>query len=94
MERSPIRGEVMARLFGMRDRLVRASSIDPNRIVILDGGVREMLQVQFWILRIDVRDSVSELCDLPTARQDLHLKFPRIEKWEYECGRCRAGSAQ
>ncbi len=82
-------GEVMARLFGMRDRLVRASSIDPNRIVILDGGVRERLQVQFWIIPTDVRDSASTLFDLRTAKEDPHLRFPRIEKWDYECGRAR-----
>jgi hypothetical protein len=38
-------GEVLARLFGIRDRLISASSIDQIRSVILNGGVRERLQV-------------------------------------------------
>ena len=80
-------GEVTARLFGMRDRLVRASSIDINRIVILDGGVREKLHVQFYIIPSDVRDSASTLFDFWTPQEDPQLRVPRVEKWDYECRR-------
>jgi hypothetical protein len=78
-------GEVSARLFGMRDRLVTESLIAPNRIVILNCGAREKLQVQFWVVPTYGRDSASVLCDVQDAVSDVRLEFPRVEKWEYEC---------
>ena len=82
------RGEVVARLFGIRDRLKNANSIDVNRIVILDGGFREKLEVQLWILPAEARDAVMTLLDSGAASKDTRLKLPGLSRWEY---RCRGG---
>jgi hypothetical protein len=79
------RGEVVARLFGIRDHLKNANSIDLNRIVILDGGFREKLEVQLWILPAEARDAVTTLLDLGAASKDTRLKRPGLSKWEYKC---------
>ena len=79
------RGEVVARLFGIRDRLVTNSSIDPKRIVILDGGFREKLDVQLWIPEAQPLDSVMELVNSEISAKDVRIKAPRISKWEYKC---------
>jgi hypothetical protein len=79
-------GEVAARLFGIRDRLNSVRFIDRNRLIILDGGVRENLQVQLWILPAEARDAARMLAfDSQIASKDIRLKSPRVEKWEYKC---------
>ena len=83
------KGEVISRLFGIRDRLASASSINPNRIVILDGGFRDKLEVQLWILPAESREAALMLRDSEVASNDIPLKSPRIEKWEYKCRTAR-----
>lgn len=78
-------GEVLARLFGIRDRLRSESSIDQDRIVIMDGGVRERLLVQFWIVPADSREAARVLVHSEIPSKDVRLKLPRMEKRKYEC---------
>jgi hypothetical protein len=74
------RGEVVARLFGIRDRLTSASSIDPKRIIILKGGFREKLQVELWILPPGSREAANLLRDSQMEFKAITLKGPRVEK--------------
>jgi hypothetical protein len=79
------RGEVVARLFGIRDRLTSASSIDPKRIIILEGGFREELQVELWILPPESREAANFLRDSQMEPKAIPLKGPRLERWVYNC---------
>lgn len=87
--RDTSQGEVVARLFGIRDRLTSASSIDPKRIIVSEGGFREKLQVELWILPPESRDAAILLRDSQMESKALPLKGPRIERWEYKCPRAR-----
>lgn len=78
-------GEVSARLFGMRDRLRSESKVETSRIMILDGGIHDELVVQFWIVPLTARDSALLLINSDNAVKGVHLKSPRIEKWEDKC---------
>lgn len=52
-------GEVVARLFAIRDRLITTNAIDRNRIIIINGGFRENFEIQFWIIDPVGRESAS-----------------------------------
>ena len=79
------RGEVIARLFALRDILVRRDSVDTKRIVLLDGGFREKFTVELWIVPSEGRDSVRHLVssEVPPAR--VRLRGPAVTKWDYKC---------
>ncbi len=79
------RGEVAARLFAIRDALVRRTSIDTKRIVILDGGFRDEFSIELWIIPSEGRDSVRFLIapDIPSAT--VRLRGPALSGWQYKC---------
>lgn len=82
------RGEVVARLFGIRDHLVRRHSIDSKRIVILDGGYRDNFLIDLWIIPSEGRDSVKNLITPqipPIPPSSVHLKEPAMTQWQYKC---------
>jgi hypothetical protein len=82
-------GEVVARLFGIRDRLTGVSSIDPNRILIFEGGYREKLKVELWILPPGSREAAMFLRDSQMESKASPLKGPRIERWDFKCPSAR-----
>ena len=78
-------GEVTARLFAIRDRLLEKHSIDTNRIVLLNGGFREKYQAELWIISNIGRESTMYLV-LPTVKPaEAKLRKPVLIKWEYAC---------
>lgn len=83
------RGEVVARLFSIRDALVRRSSIDTKRIVILDGGFLDKFRIDLWIIPSDGRDSVKFLITSEIPSTSVHLKGSTITTWKYGCDRKR-----
>ena len=78
-------GEVVARLFGIRDHLINSNGIQRDRIVILDGGFRERLEIQLWILPSTARRDVTLLIDSDLESKDVRLKGPPIRSWVYKC---------
>ncbi|MGH9968911.1 MAG: hypothetical protein ACREBG_14080 [Pyrinomonadaceae bacterium] len=78
-------GEVVARLFRIRDHLIHRNSIDPNRIVMVDGGFRERLEMVFWIVPSESRDAVWVLLSSEISSKDVRLKAPVSSKWTYKC---------
>jgi hypothetical protein len=79
------RGEVVARLFAIRDRLLKKRSIDANRIVLLNGGFREKRETELWIIPTFGRESVMYLV-LPSVKsEEARLRKSVLRKWEYVC---------
>jgi len=78
-------GEVVARLFGIRDRLIHSNAIDRDRIIILNGGFRERLEIQLWILPSESRKDAPLLINPELSSKDVHLKKAAIRKWKYNC---------
>ena len=78
-------GEVTARLFAIRDRLLEKRSIDTNRIILLNGGFREKYQTELWIIPNIGRESTNYLV-LPSVKTaEAKLRKPVMIKWEYAC---------
>ena len=78
-------GEVTARLFSIRDHLMNHNSIDASRIILLDGGFRERLKIELWIIPSEARPSATFLAVKEISAKDVHLKGPTVRKWEYKC---------
>jgi hypothetical protein len=81
------RGEVLARLFAIRDVLVRRNSIDTKRIVTLDGGFRDKFLVELWIIPAEGRDSVRFLITSEVLSANVRLRGPGVSTWQYRCDR-------
>jgi hypothetical protein len=78
-------GEVVARLFGIRDYLIERQGLDRNRIVLLEGGFSEELRVQLWILPSEAREGASSIIDHNLSAKNPRLRKPAIRKWKYTC---------
>ena len=81
------RGEVVARLFAIRDVLIRRDSIESKRIVLLDGGFRETFAVELWVIPADGRDSVKYLVTSNVAPASVHVSEHPVTSWVYDCDR-------
>lgn len=77
------RGEIVARLLSIRDHLIKNSGIDRNRIVILNGGYREELNVELWVILN--RENAMLLINPTIQSKDVRFKKGSIKKWEYKC---------
>jgi len=80
-----MRGEVVARLFGIRDRLLKKRSIDTNRIVLLDGGFREKQETELWITSNLARESLTYLAVPNLKPEEATLRRPALHKRQYAC---------
>lgn len=80
-------GEVNARLFAIRDRLQKHGAVDSKRIITLNGGFREKLSIQLWMIPIFARDSAHYLAVPTVEAKDVRLKKGVITKWLYKCER-------
>lgn len=76
------RGEALARLFGIRDYLVM-SRVDAHRIVLLNGGYRESLEVQLW--GIEYREHAPLLVNPTVDPKEVRLRKGRVRRWSYNC---------
>jgi hypothetical protein len=75
-------GEVLARLVGIRDYLTQ-KGLDTERILILNGGYREKLTIELWLLPSP--EHATTLLN-PTLRHDeVVFRKGTIKKWEYKC---------
>ena len=77
------RGEIAARLLGTSGYLIKNSEIDKNRIIILDGGYREELNFELWI--IPNREDAALLINSTVQSKEVKFKKGSIKKWEYKC---------
>lgn len=78
-------GEVVARLFAIRDRLLKNRSIDLSRIVLLDGGFREEYESELWIIPTLAREFASYLVNPTVESGEAKLRKSVLRKWEYSC---------
>ena len=79
------RGEVVARLFAIRDHLLKKRSIDANRIVLLNGGFREKRETELWIIPTFSRESVMHLVFPGVKSDQAKLRRSVLSRWEYVC---------
>ena len=80
-----MRGEVVAHLFSIRDRLVKNKSIDATSIVLIDGGFREKQEIELYITPSFARDSVHYLA-VPTLKpEEGRLKKSVFTRNVYPC---------
>lgn len=77
------RGEIPARLLAARDYLLKEREIERTRVIILDGGYREELSIELWI--IANREDAHLLINSTVHSKDVKLKKRSIKKWEYKC---------
>jgi hypothetical protein len=78
-------GEVFARLFGIRDHLVKKNSIGSDRVIILNGGSRERLEIELWIMPSEPRGDFSLLLNPTVESKDVRLKSGFVRTWKYRC---------
>lgn len=76
--------EALARASRIKAYLVENRGLDANRIVKINGGYRESLNVELWVFPHDA--SAPPLT--PTLQlKDVKFKKGKIKKWEYrQCG--------
>lgn len=76
------RGEAKARLTRIKNYLTQRRGIDINRIKIEDGGYREELWVDVYLLPPGVTTPTA----VPTVeRKEVKFKKGKIKRWEYRC---------
>lgn len=78
------RGEVAARMSRITYYLRTNRMISAKRIRIVNGGYRQSLMVELWLIM------PGEAIPRPTPSlrlREVRFKRGRIEKWEYTCGR-------
>ena len=84
------RGEVIARLFAIRDALTRRKSVDTTRIILLDGGFRRNFAVELWIIPPISPyglETVRYLITSDEASGKRTLRGPIVTTWQYNCDR-------
>jgi hypothetical protein len=79
------RGEVVARLFAIRDALVRRKNVDTHRIVILDGGFRAHFAVELWWIPLEGRESVEYLITVDVSPGTARVRGQALSTWRYKC---------
>lgn len=76
------RGEAVARLARIKNYLIERRGADISRIKIEDGGYREELTVDVYLLPPDAATPVAG----PTVQpKEVKFRKGRIKKWEYSC---------
>ena len=81
------RGEVVARLFAIRDLLVRGNDVDTKRIALLDGGFRRNFAIELWIIPLEARESLKYLITSDDSLGNVRLRRPAVTTWRYDCER-------
>ena len=83
--RAPRRGEAFAEVAGYKDYLVRYRNIQPERIVLLNGGYRENITAQFYICP---RGAALPQVSPTLEARDVKFRRGRIsrERYEWCCG--------
>jgi hypothetical protein len=85
------RGEVVARLFAIRDALIRRNGIDAKQIVLLDGGFRHNFVVELWMIPFEGSDSAKYLITSEDSLGSVTLRGPTLTTWRYNCDRRSRG---
>ena len=79
-------GEVSARLFAIRDVLIRRDSVETKSIRLVDGGFRESFAVDLWIAPSYGQDPAGYIMsNLPPS--STRLQRSTVLRWDYHCGR-------
>ncbi|MBV8857420.1 MAG: hypothetical protein JOZ02_10850 [Acidobacteria bacterium] len=76
------RNEIVSRLLGIKNYLIK-SKISNNRIIILNGGYREELNIELWIL--PNKENATLLLHSTIRSQDVRFKKGRANKLGYKC---------
>lgn len=78
----PRRGEAEARVARMKPFIYYTRGIDPDRIVVINGGYRESWMAEFWIAPKGAKPPVPT----PTVKpQEIRFRRGKIRKRDYEC---------
>jgi hypothetical protein len=79
----PRRGEAEARASRLKPYIHDTRGIDPNRIVVVNGGYRDQWAAELWI----VPKGANPPTPTPTVKpQEIRFRRGRIKKRDYECG--------
>ncbi len=81
------RGEVAARLGAIRNYLITDGKIDQSRVVTLDGGYREDLIIELWVMPDQSQENAQLLINQTVQPKDVRFKKGKIKKWKYRCKR-------
>jgi hypothetical protein len=79
----PRQGEAAARVARLKPYISSTRGIDSDRVVVIDGGYRDLWAVELWIVPKGAKPPA------PTATvkpQEVRFRRGRIKKREYECG--------
>ena len=80
--RIPRSGEAEARAERLKPYLVASRGLDSKRIVVVNGGYRELWEAELWI----VPKGANPPTLTPTIKaQDIKFRRARIKKSDYEC---------
>jgi hypothetical protein len=80
------RGEARARASRIKSYLVENRGIDADHVTKIDGGYRESLTIELWI----IPRGIGEPASTPTLQpKDVRFKRGKIKRWEYH--QCRLG---
>jgi hypothetical protein len=78
----PRRGEAAARAARMKPYLTDARGLDPQRVIIINGGYREEWTAELWL----VPKGAEPPKPTPTLRaKDIKFRKGKIGRREYEC---------
>ena len=78
----PRRGESQARATRLKPYLVNSCAMDPQRIIVINGGYRETLTAELWI----VPKGAQAPTPTPTVQpKDVRFRRGAIRKRAYEC---------
>ena len=79
----PRRGEAEARVARLKPYINDTRDIEPNRIVVVDGGYRDQWAAELWIVPKGANPPVP----IPTVKpQEIRFSRGSIKKRDYECG--------
>lgn len=80
--RLPRRGESGARAARLKPYPVNSRGLDPERIVVIDGGYRQSWTAELWV----IPKGENPPPPVPTVRpQEIRFRKGRIKKRDYEC---------
>lgn len=81
-KKPPRRGESEARAARLKDYLIRARGLDPNRVIVINGGYRESWEAELWV----VPRGESAPPSTPTLKpEEIKFRKGKIKKSDYEC---------
>jgi hypothetical protein len=79
----PRRGDAAARVARVKPYLTSTRGIDVDRVVVINGGYRDLWSAELWIVPKGAKLPVPTATVKPQA---IRFRRGRVKKREYECG--------